>query len=82
METNTNYLKLANRYNQQRNYDLAIENYIKVDELDPDNPTILMGKIDLSTENYKKALELNPNHKTAHNNMGMNYNYSQNTMKL
>lgn len=66
-------------YANMGNFKLAIRSYLRLMELDPDNPNVYnnLGVLNKSERNYekallyyRKALELRPNFAEAHNNLG------------
>ena len=73
---------MGNAYDDEGNYDKAIEYYQKTIELKPDNTEVYnnmgiaynhKGSYDKAIEYYEKAIELNPDLSEAFNNMGNAY---------
>lgn len=82
MESNINYLNLADEYQQNKMYDLAIENYLKAIEQNPDNPQIYnalamcyYSKQDYisAINSYEKINDICPEYPSVYNNLGIIY---------
>jgi tetratricopeptide (TPR) repeat protein len=81
----TAYYNRGNANSRQGHYDLAINNYTKAIELDPNyidaylnrgNAYFEKGRIRLAIADFDQAIELSPRYASAYNNRGMAY-YSQ-----
>jgi Tfp pilus assembly protein PilF len=74
--------KLGEAYLGERNYTMALSEFLKAEKLDPDDPILqqdlgiaYMAKDDLETAvlHFKKALEIDPDYAEATNNLGAAY---------
>ncbi len=80
MEININYLELADDYQKKGMLDLAIENYNKAVNLEPNNIKIYnklaityyyKNDFESAIKNYKKIVEISPDYAMPYNNMGL-----------
>jgi len=82
MESDTNYIDLADEYQKIGNYDLAIENYHKAINKEPENAKIYNAlaicyycKKDYESAImiYEEAVKIRPDYAMAFNNLGLIY---------
>jgi len=73
---------LGEAYYNQENYTAALREFLKAEQLDPNDPFLhndlgltykAKGKLDLAIKHFKKALELSSDYADAMNNLGTAY---------
>jgi tetratricopeptide (TPR) repeat protein len=72
------HLKIGLSHYENRNYPLALQEFLNAEKLDPENPAVLNNlgltyfmreRYDLAESNIRKAIELAPNFTDARNNL-------------
>jgi len=87
MDKYKEYLDAGNKYFEESNFDLALENYKKALELYPNDPEIYKNignvytqqkKYDKGEEYYNRAIQIDPKYYKAYYNLGILYFESKN----